>query len=54
MPYRVRTGGQIAYIAESGDEATVKDERRYDVLGKLGLLLIVAGTAAQVAAALVS
>jgi hypothetical protein len=51
MPYRVRTGGETFYIASgSANEDQIAAERRYDRLGWLGLILIVLGTAAQIAA----
>jgi hypothetical protein len=51
MPYRARTGGETVYIASgSANEDEIAAERRYDRLGWLGLILIVLGTAAQIAA----
>jgi hypothetical protein len=51
MPYRVRTGGETFYIASgSANEDQIAAERRYDRLGWLGLIFIVLGTAAQIAA----
>jgi hypothetical protein len=52
MPYRVRTEGATYLITEAVDKREVTTERRYDLLGKLGLVLIVTGTAAQIAGAL--
>jgi len=52
MPYRVRTEGVNYLITEDVDKREVATERRYDLLGKLGLLLIVTGTVAQIAGAL--
>lgn len=49
MPYRVRTGGEVAYIASGQpDQREVKAERRYNLLGTLGLFFIVLGTVAQI------
>jgi hypothetical protein len=52
MPYRVRTEGVGYLITQDVDKREVTTERRYDLLGKLGLLLIVAGTLAQIGAVL--
>jgi hypothetical protein len=54
MPYRVRTEGATYLITEDVDKREVTTERRYDLLGKLGLFLVVAGTAAQIAGALLA
>ena len=54
MPYRVRTEGATHYVTEDVDKRVIATERRYDLLGKLGLFLIVAGTAAQIAGALLA
>ena len=50
MPYRVRTGGTRALIAQGTDEATSQEERRYALLGGLGVALIVLGTISQIMA----
>ena len=50
MPYRVRTGGAIAYVAEEPDEKEKVQEARYDVLGWIGLILVILGTLFQIAA----
>ena len=51
MPYRVRTGGEEPYVASGPPKQDViAAERRYDLLGWLGLILIVLGTAAQMVA----
>jgi hypothetical protein len=54
MPYRVRTEGVSYLITEDIDKREVATEWRYDWLGKLGLFLIVAGTAAQILGALLT
>jgi hypothetical protein len=54
MPYRVRTEGVSYYVTEDVDKREVATERRYDSLGKLGLFLIVTGTAAQILGALLT
>jgi hypothetical protein len=54
MPYRVRTEGANYYVAEDADKHVIAIERRYDLLGKLGLFFIVAGTAAQIVGALLA
>jgi len=48
MPYRVRTGGAIHIIAEQLDQNDIKAERWYTILGWIGLILVVAGTACQI------
>jgi hypothetical protein len=52
MPYRVRAGGGSGRVTMP-DPDNVKAERRYTVLCNVGLMLIVAGTASQIFAALV-
>ena len=53
MPYRVRTGGDLILwkTGRAPDPAVVALERRYVVPGWAGLLLIITGTAFQIAAA---
>jgi hypothetical protein len=51
MPYRVRTRGQPIRVAISSDPRAATLERRYDILGWLGLLLIVLGTICQIVGA---
>jgi hypothetical protein len=51
MPYRVRTRGQPIRVAISSDPRAAALERRYDILGWLGLLLIVLGTICQIVGA---
>jgi hypothetical protein len=50
MPYRVRTGGSSIYVSSTSDPKEAGAERRDDMLGWLGLVLIILGTAAQIAA----
>lgn len=50
MPYQVRTGGAIYLVAEQPDEKEKALERRYDVLGWIGLILVILGTLFQIAA----
>jgi len=51
MPYRLRTGGDVAtWRIAKRDPAIVSAERRYTILGWAGLILIVVGTGAQIAA----
>jgi len=52
MPYRVRSEGLSYYVTETADKDKLAAERRYDLLGKLGLVLIVLGTLAQITATL--
>ena len=51
MPYRVRTEGET-YLVLNGplNQKEIKADRRYDRWGKLGLVLIVLGTIAQIGA----
>ena len=53
MPYRVRTNGEVALLVEENNNSEIAVERRYSRLGKLGLILIVVGTVAQIIAATV-
>ncbi|RVC81955.1 MAG: hypothetical protein EOS76_01270 [Mesorhizobium sp.] len=53
MPYKVRTGGVTHLITHEIDEAEVELEGRYQKYGRGGLILIVLGTAFQVAANIV-
>ena len=50
MPYEVRTGGEIRLILQSQDQDQIKLERRYDLLGGIGLFSIVVGTIFQIIA----
>ena len=50
MPYRVSTGGSSIYVSSSTDPHELAMEQRYKRLGLLGLVLIVLGTIAQIAA----
>ncbi len=52
MPYRARRGGARFLVLAQKDEADLKQERRYDVLGWVGLVLVVVGTGAQIIASL--
>ena len=53
MPFRVRTGGnQVRFLSNVTDAQAVRAERPYDILGWIGLGLIVVATACQVIAAL--
>jgi hypothetical protein len=51
MPYRVRTGGSSIYVSSSSDPREATLERRYDMLGWFGLLLVVLGTICQIVGA---
>jgi hypothetical protein len=51
MPYQVRTGGVRLIQFEVGnppDQKQIKLERRYDLLGWVGLICIVVGTVCQI------
>jgi len=50
MPYRVRTRGASYALREEVDQAAIKAERRYTILGWIGLALILVGTGAQIIA----
>ena len=52
MPYRVRSEGYSYLVTDNADKHEAATDKRYDLLGKLGLVLIVAGTGAQIVAAL--
>jgi hypothetical protein len=54
MPFQVRTGGyQIRWLSGRPDQDQIRLERRYDRLGWVGLVCIVAGTLCQIIANLV-
>jgi hypothetical protein len=53
MPFRVRTEGASYQLREEVDQTAIAAERRYGVLGWVGLVLIVIGTGAQIAASLI-
>ena len=48
MPYRVRTRGQPIRVSISSDPRAATLERRHEMLGWLGLFLIVLGTICQI------
>jgi hypothetical protein len=51
MPFRVRSEGLTYFIANGPpDQREIKEDRRHTILGMLGLILIILGTAAQIAA----
>ena len=50
MPYRVRTGGSPMYVSSS-DPREAMLERRYAMVGFLGLFLVVLGTICQIVGA---
>ena len=54
MPYRVRTRGQPIRVAISSDPRAATLERRYEILGWLGLSLVVLGTICQIIGAVLS
>lgn len=49
MPYRVRTGGDQFIILEQKDQGDIKSEKLYGTLSWIGLVLVVFGTACQIA-----
>jgi hypothetical protein len=55
MPYRTRRG-EASYLLLEGDEGTdtedLRQEERFNVLGWVGLFLIVVGTGLQIAGTL--
>lgn len=51
MPYRVETGGAVNLILEQENASAKAAERTYRVLGWIGLVIIVVGTALQIAGA---
>ena len=50
MPYRVRRGGASFLILNDTDKADLKQEKLYDALGLLGLVLVILGTVCQIVA----
>jgi hypothetical protein len=48
MPYRVRTGGLPLRVTISSDPRAAALERRYTIVGWLGLFLVVIGTICQI------
>ena len=54
MPYRVRTGGVSVLALNQTDADAIKLEKRYAVLGWIGVALILLGTACQIVASLLS
>ena len=50
MPYRIRRGGVSFLALEQRDTADLKQERLYDLLGLIGLVLVIAGTLCQIIA----
>ena len=52
MPYHVETKGVVLLALEEIDHDEIKLERRYKILGKTGLVLIVVGSALQALAVL--
>ena len=50
MPYRTRTGGASALLLTRTDEDAIRLERRYDILGWIGLVLVFVGAACQIIA----
>jgi hypothetical protein len=52
MPYRVRTGGSPMYVGSSSDPREATLDRRYEKLGKSGLLLVVLRTVCQIVGAI--
>jgi hypothetical protein len=54
MPFGVRTGGHLFRLFEQPNPKDVRLEHWCDLLGLLGLMLIVLGTAAQIKATFLS
>jgi hypothetical protein len=54
MPYRVETKGEGAWLLEATDYGAIRAERTYRRLGLLGLCLVIAGSALQIAAVLLA
>jgi hypothetical protein len=51
MPYQTRTGGTVGLALEQTDQAAAQRERRYTVLGWIGLVSIIGGTLCQIVGA---
>jgi len=54
MPFRVETGGTDYIMGEQDDEEAIPAERRYRVIGNVGLLFVVTGSALQALAVLLA
>jgi hypothetical protein len=50
MPFQVRTGGAVPYVAEKPDQSQIAKEKAYDIFSWIGLALVVLGVACQVKA----
>jgi hypothetical protein len=50
MPFKMRIVGAIMYVASQKDESAKQTERIYDILGRVGLILLIIGTACQIGA----
>ena len=51
MPFHVPTGGAVALITETRDQATIALEQRYEIYGYIGLGFLIVGTVSQMIAA---
>ena len=54
MPFRVPTGGAISLIAEQTDAKAAATDRAYEIVGYVGLALLVVGTGLQIWAVVLS
>jgi len=54
MPFRVRSGGAGYLMLQQIDEKAIAAERRYTMIGYIGLALLVLGSVLQMVAVLVA
>jgi hypothetical protein len=50
MPFRVPTGGAVHLILEQKNEREARIDRLFVLLGYVGIVFVIAGTACQIAA----
>ena len=53
MPFRIRTDGHSFYVASQEEPKELAKDKLFAALGWLGFSLLVAGTAAQIVAAVI-
>jgi hypothetical protein len=52
MPFRIRRGGMSFLALNEVDQADLKQERQFDVLGWIGFVFVIAGTICRIVATL--
>jgi hypothetical protein len=50
MPFRVRRGGRGSWLRVGIDEADLREERIFNAMGWIGLILVLLGTLSQIMA----